>query len=104
MGALCESLACVYQVVVELTEIKTGELVVVTGPRPIGLMELMLAKARRERVRILGSSADWVCRTPGRDAVFDVQADELATIVADLASGLQCRRRVGVLGSSCWCC
>ena len=46
MGALSEPLACVYQAVVELTEIKAGELVVVTRPGPIGLMALLLAKAR----------------------------------------------------------
>ena len=72
VAALSEPLACVYQAVVELTEIKAGELVVVTGPGPIGLMALLLAKVRGARVLVLGTGADAVrldcARSLGADA------------------------------------
>ena len=91
VGALSEPLACVYQAVVELTEIKAGELVVVTGPGPIGLMALLLAKVRGARVMVLGTGADAVrlrcARSLGADVVLDVEQEDAAGVVADLTGG-----------------
>ncbi len=70
-----------YQAVVELTEIKAGELVVVTGPGPIGL----LAKVRGVRVLVLGTGADAVrldcARSLGADIVLDVEQEDAAEVV-----------------------
>ena len=75
---------------VELTEIKAGGLVVVTGPGPIGLM-LLLAKVRGTRVLVLGSGADAVrldcARSLGADLVLDVEREDAAAVVADLTAG-----------------
>ncbi len=91
VAALSEPLACIYQAVVELTEIKAGELVVVTGPGPIGLMALLLAKVRGARVLVLGTDADAVrldcARSLGADAVLDVEQEDAAAVVADLTAG-----------------
>ena len=91
MAALSEPLACVYQAVVEITEIKAGELVVVTGPGPIGLMALLRAKVRGARVMVLGTGADAVrlrcARSLGADIVLDVEREDAAAIVADLTGG-----------------
>ena len=91
VAALSEPLACVYQAVVELTEIEAGELVVVTGPGPIGLMALLLAKVRGARVLVLGTGADAVrldcARSLGADAVLDVEREDASGLVADLTAG-----------------
>ncbi len=57
-GALCEPFACAVQAVLELTTIRPGEVVAVSGPGPIGLMCAMLAKAYGARVVLLGTSKD----------------------------------------------
>ena len=91
VAALSEPLACVYQAVVELTEIKAGELVVVTGPGPIGLMALLLAKIHGGRVLVLGTGADAVrldcARSLGADLVLDVEREDVTEAVADLTAG-----------------
>jgi L-iditol 2-dehydrogenase len=90
-GALCEPLACAFQAVVELTVIKPGEIVVVSGPGPIGLMCATLAKAHGARVVLLGTSGDAgrlaLAQRLGVDRVVDVQAEDAKAVVADLTEG-----------------
>lgn len=90
-GALCEPFACALQAVVELTVIKPAELVVVSGPGPIGLMCTMLVKAHGARVVMLGTSADadrmGIAKRLGADRVVDVQAEDAKSIVGDLSQG-----------------
>jgi L-iditol 2-dehydrogenase len=59
-GALCEPFACAVQAVMELTAIRPGEIVAVSGPGPIGLMCTMLAKAHGARVVLIGTAKDAV--------------------------------------------
>lgn len=90
-GALCEPMACAVQAVVELTEIRPGDLVVVSGPGPIGLMCAVLAKAHGARVVVLGTSDDAgrlaMARKLGVDESVDVQTEDVKGIVADLTQG-----------------
>jgi L-iditol 2-dehydrogenase len=90
-GALCEPFACALQAVVELTVIKPGDVVVVSGPGPIGLMCAVLAKAHGAQVVVLGTSADAgrmaIAKRLGVDHSVDVQAEDVKGIVGDLTQG-----------------
>jgi len=90
-GALCEPFACALQAVVELTEILPGEVVVVSGPGPIGMMCMMLAKMHGARVVMLGISADArrmeMARRLGADTVIDVESEDAREIIDDLTEG-----------------
>ncbi len=90
-GALCEPFACALQAVVELTLIEPGEIVVVAGPGPIGIMCTMLAKTRGARVILLGTSGDadrmTVAQGLGADHVIDVETQDARAIIQDLTQG-----------------
>ena len=91
VGALCEPFACALQAVVELTEILPGEVAVVSGPGPIGLMCMMLAKAHGARVVVLGTSADStrmeIALQLGADAVVNVEREDVRAVIDDLTEG-----------------
>lgn len=57
-GALTEPLACCVNGVLEKTKISPGDTVIVTGPGPIGLISLQLAKAKGGYVILCGTQAD----------------------------------------------
>ena len=91
VGALCEPLACAFQAVVELTEIRAGEVVVVSGPGPIGLLAMLLAKTRGAQVVVLGAAADGkrlaVAARLGADHAVNVEAENAKALVDDLTEG-----------------
>jgi L-iditol 2-dehydrogenase len=90
-GALCEPFACALQAVVELTVVEPGEVVVVSGPGPIGILCAMLAKSRGARVVLLGMSGDAsrmaVARGLGVDHLVDVETQDAQGTVQDLTQG-----------------
>ena len=90
-GTLCEPFACSLQAVSELTIIEPGDIVVVSGPGPIGIMCAMLAKVRGGRVVLLGTSEDTsrmkLARQLGIDHTIDVQTDDTKKIISDLTQG-----------------
>ncbi len=90
-GALCEPFACALQAVVELTVIKPGDVVVVSGPGPIGLMCAVLAKTHGARVVMLGTSADAgrmaIAQGLGMDYTVDVQTANAKALLDDLTQG-----------------
>ena len=90
-GALCEPFACALQAVVELTTIKPSDVVVVSGPGPIGLLCAMLAKKHGSRVVLLGTSEDAsrlaLGRSLGADDAVNVEAEDAKKIVADITHG-----------------
>jgi L-iditol 2-dehydrogenase len=57
-GALCEPLACAVHAVMERSSVEPGETVLVTGPGPIGLLVLQVAKAVGATVVISGIQRD----------------------------------------------
>ena len=87
-GALVEPFACTLQAVVELTTIHPGDLAVVSGPGPIGIMCALLARSCGAKVVLLGLSqdADRLSRARhlGIDHTVDVEADNAAEFVASL--------------------
>lgn len=57
-GALTDPSACAYHAVAELTRISSGDLVLVTGPGPMGLFCLQYAKASGAQVILTGRQKD----------------------------------------------
>lgn len=57
-GAVCEPFACAVQAVDELTTSQAGDIALVSGPGPIGLLCAMLLAARGVRVLLSGTDQD----------------------------------------------
>jgi L-iditol 2-dehydrogenase len=78
-AALVEPLACVVRGLLELGRLDAGDRVAITGPGPIGLLALQVAKAAGGTVAMLGTSAD-AARLEmavglGADGVLSVDGD-----------------------------
>ena len=91
-AALVEPLACVVRGLLELNELRAGDRAVITGPGPIGLLALQVAKAAGARVVVLGTAADAarleLAHRLGADGVLTVEdADALADATADALGG-----------------
>jgi len=88
-GALTEPLACCVHGVLELTRLLTSDLVVITGPGPIGLFCLQLVRAAGAYAVVCGTGQDAerlaLARHLGADATIDVQAQDVLEWLA--ASG-----------------
>ncbi|AOQ22914.1 D-arabitol-phosphate dehydrogenase [Moorella thermoacetica] len=89
-GALCEPLACVIHGI-ELTGIRAGDVVVVAGPGPIGLLTLQAAKAEGARVIITGTSVDGerlqMAEQLGADYIINIEEKDLLNEVKSLTRG-----------------
>ncbi len=92
-GALCEPLAVATHAVLELTPITPGEIVVVIGPGPIGLLCLQLVNAAGARSIVVGTTQDAnrlnLARELGTEFVIDINKEQkdLARLVDDLTDG-----------------
>jgi L-iditol 2-dehydrogenase len=79
-AALVEPLACVVRGLLELNEVRAGDRAVITGPGPIGLLALQVAKAAGARAVVLGTEADAarleLARRLGADGVLTVGAGD----------------------------
>jgi L-iditol 2-dehydrogenase len=91
-GALCEPLACCVHGIVELTEIHAGDLVVLLGPGPIGLLSLQIAKAEGGKAIVLGVSKDAerlnLAKNLGADRVIDIQKEDPYEVIKELTEDL----------------
>jgi L-iditol 2-dehydrogenase len=87
-AALCEPLAVVVRGALELTDIHPGDLVVVAGPGPIGLLAVQVARAAGARVVASGASGDQdrlaMALKLGAERAVNVLTDDLATAVHDM--------------------
>ena len=87
-GALTEPLACCVHAVLELAAISPGDVVAITGPGPIGLMCLQLAKAAGAYAVVCGTTEDrgrleWARRLRA-DEALDVSDPDPVTRLLDL--------------------
>lgn len=92
-AALIEPLACVVRGLIELNRVQAGDRALITGPGPIGLLALQVAKASGATVVMVGTSADRgrleLARTLGADALVELSGDTEADkekILADLGA------------------
>ncbi|MDH5795733.1 MAG: zinc-binding dehydrogenase [Candidatus Bathyarchaeota archaeon] len=90
-GALSEPLACCINAVVEKTVILPGDFVVVTGPGPIGLLSLQLAKAKGGFAVLVGTGVDekrlGIGRELGANVTVNVDEEDPLKIVSGLTNG-----------------
>jgi L-iditol 2-dehydrogenase len=91
VGALAEPLACSVQAVCELAHVEPGDLVLVSGPGPVGLMTLQLAKAQGARVVVAGLASDEhrlaVARRMGAEVTVNVEEENIVDVVQRLNHG-----------------
>jgi len=90
-GALCEPLACCVNGVIEKTRIRSGDLVVITGPGPIGLISLQLAKSQGASVVLCGLSQDErrleLGEELGADYIINVEKEDPWRRVSEITDG-----------------
>lgn len=91
-GALCEPLAVAVHAVMECAQINADELVLVTGPGPIGLVVLQVAKSQGARIIITGTEKDEkrlaAAARIGADHVIRVDQNNLLALTMELSEGL----------------
>ncbi len=90
-GALIEPLACVVHGIIENTKISAGDFVVVSGPGPIGLLALQVAKAEGAFVIVLGTSSSAkrlsLAKELGADVVLDIYKDDYKEEIFKITNG-----------------
>lgn len=91
VAALSEPLACVVRAVIEETRVTAGDVVVVLGPGPIGLLAMQVAQAGGARTMVCGTSQDAVrlelARTLGADTVVNIQKEDISTWIREKTNG-----------------
>jgi L-iditol 2-dehydrogenase len=90
-GALAEPLAVAVHAVMECGGINAGELILVTGPGPIGLLALQVAKAAGAQVVISGTNEDATrLKTAaglGVGLAVNVERRDLDEVISDFSRG-----------------
>ena len=90
-GALCEPLSCAVHGVIEETEIRAGDVVVVIGPGPLGLLASQVAKVEGGYVIVLGLSVDEkklsLAKELGADLVINVEKENPEKTIKDITGG-----------------
>ena len=91
-GAMSEPLSCVTHAVLELTQIKAGELVVIFGPGPIGLLALQVVNSLGAQVYLCGMSKDSerleLGRRLGAANIINVEKESVGDVVAEKSKGM----------------
>lgn len=90
-GALTEPLACVVHGVLDPPTVQPGDVAVLAGPGAIGLLTLQVLRAAGATTVVLGTAADAerlaLARDLGADATVDVEAEDPAARLAEVAPG-----------------
>jgi L-iditol 2-dehydrogenase len=90
-GALSEPFAAIVQAVLEIARVRQGEMALVSGPGPMGLLCLKLLVAEGVTTIVAGTTADRerleAARRFGAAAVVDVERETLADAVREATDG-----------------
>ena len=90
-GSMCEPTAVAVRAVYERATISSGDVVLVSGPGPVGLLCLQAAKSRGATVVLIGVGGDEhrlaLGKNLGADVVVNTQTDSLDSIL-DRTDGL----------------
>lgn len=91
-AALSEPLACAVQAIEELTDIKVGDTVLLSGPGPIGLICLSLMVMKGCKVIVAGTPSDEarfkIAKELGADILVDVVNEDLQAVVMRETGGI----------------
>jgi len=94
MGAIVEPIAIGITSIIERSQIKAGETVLITGPGPIGLISLAIAKVAGVSLAIMvGRSTKGDLRLKkaeelGADVIIDIEKEDPISRVLELTKGL----------------
>jgi L-iditol 2-dehydrogenase len=90
-AALCEPFAAAVQPVEEMSGVRLGDVVLLSGPGPIGLLCLKLLVADGVRVIVAGAARDGVRREKAREIgahrVVNVDEEDLAEVIREETGG-----------------
>src|SRR6266850_1549053 len=90
-AALSEPFAAAVQAVTEITNVRLGDVVLISGPGPMGLLCLKLLVAEGIKTIVAGTSEDSLrletARRIGASIVVDTSHENLSTIVAEETRG-----------------
>ncbi len=90
-AALSEPFAAAVQAVTEITNVRLGDVVLISGPGPMGLLCLKLLVAEGIKTIVAGTSEDSLrletARRIGASIVVDTSLQDLSTIVAEETNG-----------------
>lgn len=90
-AAMTEPLACVCHAIYDLSVIRAGDIVLVSGPGAIGLMAMQIAKAEGAIVVVSGLTHDLerleMAKELGADYVLNVQENDLIEFVNSITGG-----------------
>ncbi|MBL9195184.1 MAG: alcohol dehydrogenase catalytic domain-containing protein [Opitutaceae bacterium] len=90
-GALVEPLAAAVHAVGEITEVRPGDIALVSGPGPIGLLCLLVLQHHGIRTLVAGTRVDSarlaLARSLGAWRTIDVQSESLAEVVRETTGG-----------------
>lgn len=110
-AALGEPLAVAVHAVIERTTVHSGDLVLISGPGPVGLLTAQVAKLEGARVIVAGLGSDRLrlecAERLGADRVVDVDKEDLVAIVRAASAGAGADVVYETAGSSaslaaCW--
>ena len=91
-GAVCEPFAAAVHAVCDLTPLRLGDVVLVSGPGPMGLLCLKLLVAAGFKTIVAGTEADLVrialAKQLGADAVIDVSREDFQARIKEETDGL----------------
>lgn len=103
-AAITEPLACAVHGVMEMTRVSAGDVVVISGPGPIGLLALQVAKAEGGVVVVCGITQDaerlGIARDLGADHVVNVSEGSAHDLVMELTEGYGADVAVECAGSA----
>ena len=90
-AALCEPFASAVQAVLQVTNVRLGDVALVSGPGPIGLLCLKILLAEGIKTIVTGTGEDAMrlekAKMLGVDTVVNLTEQELATVVAEETKG-----------------
>lgn len=90
-AALTEPLSCVVHAINERSRVRAGDVVVVSGPGPMGLLTLEVCKSLGATVIVTGTGTDAErlvkARELGADAAVDVEAEDIGHFVNQQTDG-----------------
>lgn len=109
-GALVEPLAAAVQAVAEVATVQPGDVALVSGPGPIGILCLLVLKHMGIRTIVAGTSADAdrlkIAEKLGAIRGVDVQKEDLSGIISEITgdSGVDVAFEVAGVGASAATC
>ena len=84
-AALTEPMACAVHGVVERSRVNSGDIVIISGPGPIGLFSMQLARSMGAIVIVIGISLDQkrldIAKKLGADYAVNIQKEDIKSLI-----------------------